>query len=645
MSYTYIHANSTSLADILDPNFINKEHIFQTTINKEIKEIFQEDFVNKKITKRNNDTDKTNDFLKQENSNISSFSGLDGQVNKSLSENQMQALSNFKAQVKFNNFSIDKLDTQSVKQNVPLKSIIFMHSNSKVKKVLKKYDPLLIADLLKKSEENSIYTSYHKKTWVIDLIVFILIILNITFSLIDNEIYITYSDIFMKDYMDQHNITVMNIESLEVISQRLISPEENLFRILNGSFSVISCILLIIRYKIQIKLLQIDDKLSKYDTIFTSGLIWPLLLELCVCIIFYPPFINFIISGDTMGLLFIYNLNSVFSIFALMKLYSSIRVISYTSRWTTNTAVAICNKFRVKPGFQFMFKSEMRKRPTRILLFLLLLSLILLAFMLRTFEYGIIDPTSSKGLKISNDLSYLANCFWLISVTMMTVGYGDYFPSSHLGRFIGVIACIIGMLLLSLVVVSFSVITELTKEQKKALNKIQKRLAMDNLEDNAANVIKVILQIRRVNYQKSQKKLFKQFILLAKFKKCVTTFVENSRITRLHTVPIDDMLGLLDFKISKDLESLSGKINLLKNVDKEIDSIQNVQVEQTQRFHKVLEMQDKISEYLVKFNNLNFDKLYSQHEANNFDINNLGKSASSMDEINFKKKNNFELRK
>ena len=52
---------------------------------------------------------------------------------------------------------------------------------------------------------------------------------------------------------------------------------------------------------------------------------------------------------------------------------------------------------------------------------------------------------------------------------MTTVGFGEGYPSTHLGRFIGVIACIIGMLLVSLMVVSLTLSSEFTQEESKAL--------------------------------------------------------------------------------------------------------------------------------------------------------------------------------
>lgn len=52
------------------------------------------------------------------------------------------------------------------------------------------------------------------------------------------------------------------------------------------------------------------------------------------------------------------------------------------------------------------------------------------------------------------DLSFISNCIWLTLVTMTTVGYGDYYPKTNLGRLLCVISSIIGTILMSFIAVA-----------------------------------------------------------------------------------------------------------------------------------------------------------------------------------------------
>ncbi len=80
---------------------------------------------------------------------------------------------------------------------------------------------------------------------------------------------------------------------------------------------------------------------------------------------------------------------------------------------------------------------------------------------------------------------------------MTTVGYGDYFPRSHLGRFVGVFACIIGMLILSLMVWY-----DFTENEKKAFYKLKRLSSDDSVKEKAKNVISMILILNRMNKRK-----------------------------------------------------------------------------------------------------------------------------------------------
>jgi len=53
------------------------------------------------------------------------------------------------------------------------------------------------------------------------------------------------------------------------------------------------------------------------------------------------------------------------------------------------------------------------------------------------------------------------------------VGYGDIVPATILGRFVGVIICLIGVLILSLIVVTLSLYTNLDKDEEEAYKDIQ----------------------------------------------------------------------------------------------------------------------------------------------------------------------------
>ena len=78
---------------------------------------------------------------------------------------------------------------------------------------------------------------------------------------------------------------------------------------------------------------------------------------------------------------------------------------------------------------------------------------------------------------------------WCVVITMTTVGYGDYFPVTALGRMIGFLACMYGVVVVSLMVVTLSNLLDLDSSEEKSYS-ILKRLAFKTeLQEAAANVI------------------------------------------------------------------------------------------------------------------------------------------------------------
>jgi voltage-gated potassium channel Kch len=74
----------------------------------------------------------------------------------------------------------------------------------------------------------------------------------------------------------------------------------------------------------------------------------------------------------------------------------------------------------------------------------------------------------SKSMRDANiDFNIFQNCIWCVLVTMTTVGYGDYYPSTNLGRLIIIITAIIGNIIISLIIVSMQNIFMFTENEKK----------------------------------------------------------------------------------------------------------------------------------------------------------------------------------
>jgi hypothetical protein len=74
-------------------------------------------------------------------------------------------------------------------------------------------------------------------------------------------------------------------------------------------------------------------------------------------------------------------------------------------------------------------------------------------------------------------------------VTMTTVGYGDYYPKTNMGRIIGLIIAFWGVFIVSLFVVSLSNMFEFDSGESKAFQLNNRLQAKEDLRVEAANVL------------------------------------------------------------------------------------------------------------------------------------------------------------
>jgi hypothetical protein len=114
----------------------------------------------------------------------------------------------------------------------------------------------------------------------------------------------------------------------------------------------------------------------------------------------------------------------------------------------------------------FAVKCMLTDYPFEVIGFFMLSSSVLLAYMIRIVEFGHkinLDQTTAE----LTEFKYLQDALWYVFVTYGTIGYGDYFPKTNLGRLFGVTAGLTGTYMISVLVIS-----------------LQNRLSLNNTEVN-----------------------------------------------------------------------------------------------------------------------------------------------------------------
>lgn len=133
-------------------------------------------------------------------------------------------------------------------------------------------------------------------------------------------------------------------------------------------------------------------------------------------------------------------------------------------KYQTDLARATAEKYGVKVSASFSIKCYIGANALVILVFFFLIpGVLMFGTLLRVFE---------RPMARFQDFDSFENACWNIIITMTTVGYGDTFPTSILGRTMVVFSIFWGGIILSLTFVTVGGVLQLKENEKKAYNAI-----------------------------------------------------------------------------------------------------------------------------------------------------------------------------
>ena len=128
-------------------------------------------------------------------------------------------------------------------------------------------------------------------------------------------------------------------------------------------------------------------------------------------------------------------------------------------------AQRIGEKHGVRVTSNFAIKCFVNRKSLQMLLFLFLIPAV--------FVFGLLMRVFERPMKMANmDFDYAPNAWWNIIITMTTVGYGDTFPYTNIGRLIVAASAFWGGIILSLTFSTMSTFLQLKVNEQKALNTI-----------------------------------------------------------------------------------------------------------------------------------------------------------------------------
>ena len=267
--------------------------------------------------------------------------------------------------------------------------------------------------------------------------------------------------------------------------------------IINISLLSVSCanigflLCMVPRYIHYFYLYRAAKYISSIDNFFQSGLFSDLMLDLFFTII-HPNILfkdKYVTTNKKWNLLEVkYNINDFLLVIMLLRAYYFIKFFILCSNYYGARADRICKMMGKRSGYLFSFKCLLISKTMTTLIFITILICIIFSYILKVIE-GPVFLLNKKINNENNHMQYL-NCFWDVLVTMTTVGYGDYFPKSVLGRFVVLIVTILGTIIMALNINNFQSKTELNDDDRHTLDLIQRLERKDEIKDLAVSYFK-----------------------------------------------------------------------------------------------------------------------------------------------------------
>ena len=358
----------------------------------------------------------------------------------------------------------------------------------------------------------------------------------------------------------------------------------------------------------------------------------------------------------------IYPVSAIFNAFMSFRVFYLLKLINVYSLYRLPKNEKILLKNSVKPDFLFNMKAYQKKYPFFSLVFIFLIIIYSFGLFIRYFEMYYWE-----GVIISRQLWYYRwNAFWCLFISMTTVAFGDFYPKTHIGRGLIIIATIIGIYFITMTmkfITQKSILTDMEQKAYKLITRLRHRSQLKNVNANIIYHSLKMIQLKR-RYKKSRiNSNSKDFDLeFNSEKKEILEQIEeykifNEKLKTCDKVQTKDQLIDILEQIEKNIYDIETELDLLEKMNISFSGYKNTQllmikflkksILNTQFIYEILQRNPKIFGVLgLDMNNIEKDKhklqqqidnLYTNYqEAGNIDMEK--KDQENESKLNFERK-------
>lgn len=259
-------------------------------------------------------------------------------------------------------------------------------------------------------------------------------------------------------------VTTLYFEHFSYIEKFEITDSGNKLRIACIVFSVINCVMICLRFAFKKTYESLKYILNDLDSNFVdlahSNKIF-LVLEVFIHLIQPYPSVQLSWEMLIIGNKVTYTVNMILFLGSMVRLYTLIKALRYWNYYSSEKSIRLMKFYKNEIVNVFLFKVIIKINSHFAIMILFCGILYIFALIFKVLEnYD------------TNEIYYFGNffnCLWYLISTMTGTGYGDFYPKTLVGRIIGVLCCIIGIFLMSLIVATLGIKIQFNHDEAKVI--------------------------------------------------------------------------------------------------------------------------------------------------------------------------------
>ena len=324
-----------------------------------------------------------------------------------------------------------------------------------------------------------------KKVKSLDITIIILAFLGVVTNSLQMNFYLNFT-LIKKDNKYTINIDGKTSNIIEA------------FRFITSISTLIVIILVIFHYQIKKIFLIFKHEIPLNSSMLSLNLTIPMIIEIIFLIVHTPPFFNNMVINYRYSTVNYEEVIPIYvdlfiSAFILTRVYLLFKYYANYSKWGGVFASMVCSECNAKGGFIFTYKAGIKEHSFIFVIVFMVFTILIFGYTLRNCEISFIKDVPEKYFQ---DWTHISNGFWFMTTNILLLGYGDYYPTTFLGRIIAFVTCIWGIILEGFLIKAILNVIKMDKKEEAAYNDVEQYLEECEYKKTA---LKLIHQVYNTN--------------------------------------------------------------------------------------------------------------------------------------------------